>query len=73
MDLVQQEKIKIMRILFILLLVSTVSIAQTIEEVKLELIKQNVEHPEIVLAQSILETGWYKCKNCSMDKNNIFG
>jgi len=62
-----------MRILFILLLLNTVGIAQTIKEVKLELIKQNVEHPDVVLAQSILETGWYKCENCSMDKNNIFG
>lgn len=30
-------------------------------------------HPEIVTAQSILETGWYKCTNCCMDYNNIFG
>lgn len=37
-------------------------------------------HPEIVTAQSIEETGWYKCgrkngkqKGCSLDKNNIFG
>jgi len=56
-------------ILLIPLLVSS----QTPETVLTELKKQNVKHPEIVLAQSIEETGWYKCKNCSMSKNNIFG
>ena len=48
-------------------------IGQTKDEVLKELKKQNVKHPKIVLAQSILETGWYTCKNCSMDKNNLFG
>jgi len=49
------------------------TLGQTSEEVLKELKKQNVLHPEIVLAQSILETGWYKCKGCSRDKNNLFG
>ena len=49
------------------------TIGQTVDEVYKELIAQNVKHPEIVLAQSILETGWYECTNCSMDVNNIFG
>ena len=48
-------------------------IGQTPLEVLKELKKQNVLFPEIVLAQSILETGWYKCERCSMDKNNLFG
>jgi len=48
-------------------------IGQTPGEVLKELKKQNVLFPEIVLAQSILETGWYKCERCSMDKNNLFG
>jgi len=48
-------------------------IGQTKDEVLAELKKQNIKHPQIVLAQSILETGWYTCKNCSMDKNNLFG
>ena len=47
--------------------------SQTPERVLAELKKQNVLFPKIVLAQSIEETGWYKCTNCSMDKNNIFG
>ena len=33
----------------------------------------NVQYPDIVLRQSILETGWYRCEDCSMDVNNIFG
>lgn len=31
-----------------------------------------IHHPEIVVAQSILETGWYKSINC-LDNNNLFG
>lgn len=49
------------------------TIGQTSDEVYKELISQEVKCPEIVLAQSILETGWYECTNCSMDVNNIFG
>ena len=36
-------------------------------------VTQNVKFPEVVSAQSVLETGWYKCQNCSLNKNNIFG
>lgn len=43
------------------------------QNVYLELLKQDVKHPEIALRQSILETGWYDCKHCSLDENNIFG
>ena len=47
---------------------------QTIEEVRSELNKYKIaeEHKDIIIAQSILETGWYKslwCKNF----RNIFG
>jgi len=45
----------------------------SVEKVKAELLKQDVKFYNIVLAQSILETGWYKCSNCSQDGNNIFG
>lgn len=45
----------------------------TVENLYLELIKQDVKHPEIVLRQSILETGWFTCESCSLQKNNIFG
>jgi hypothetical protein len=36
-------------------------------------VEQDVRHPEIVTAQAIWETGWFKCNNCSLDKNNLFG
>lgn len=32
-----------------------------------------IKHPDIVYAQAIVETGWFKCKHCSMERNNIFG
>ena len=54
-------------------MLSTTVYTQTKEEVYKELVKQGVKCPEIVLAQSILETGWYKCTDCSRDVNNIFG
>jgi hypothetical protein len=47
--------------------------ALTAENVYRILIEYGVKHPEIVVKQSILETGWYKCKYCSMADNNIFG
>lgn len=31
-----------------------------------------IEHKEIVLAQAILETGWFKSYNCK-ERNNLFG
>ena len=34
---------------------------------------QDVKFSTVVTAQSILETGWYKCESCSLQKNNIFG
>ena len=56
-----------------LIMFPILTIGQTSDEVYKELISQEVKCPEIVLAQSILETGWYECTNCSMDVNNIFG
>lgn len=47
--------------------------SQTKDEVYTELIRQGVKHPKVVLAQTIKETGWYKCKDCSLDHNNLFG
>jgi len=60
-------------IILLFLLPSIIFHTQTTNEVYTELLKQNVKHPDIVLAQAILETGWYKCKDCSLDKNNLFG
>lgn len=34
---------------------------------------QDIKHPEIVLNQFQLETGNYKCKNCSLQYNNLGG
>jgi len=61
------------KLLFIALLSCSQAFGQTTDEVLKELKAQNVLYPEIVLAQSILETGWFKCKNCSLDNNNLFG
>lgn len=45
----------------------------TLENVRKELEKQGVKHVDIVLRQAIVETGWFKCKHCSLKSNNIFG
>lgn len=42
------------------------------ENLMKELIRQNVKHPEIVLAQAKLETGHYTSSVCK-NKNNLFG
>lgn len=47
--------------------------AQTKDEVKALLDHYEVQHSDIVLRQSIVETGWFKCTNCSMRYNNLFG
>lgn len=46
---------------------------QTPREVYLYCDSIGIEHPEIVVKQSIEETGWYECTECSLDHNNIFG
>jgi len=61
-------------ILLINILIASNIKGQTSEKVRLELNKYEIaeEHKDIIIAQSILETGWYKslwCKNF----NNIFG
>jgi flagellum-specific peptidoglycan hydrolase FlgJ len=45
----------------------------TIENIEKEIKKQKILFPDIVLRQAILETGYLKCKDCSLDNNNIFG
>ena len=45
----------------------------SIENLKELLIEEGVQFPDIVLRQAIQETGWFKCKNCSLNRNNIFG
>lgn len=64
-----------MRKIFIIILlcfIFTAANALNKEMVYKELIKQNVSHPEIVLRQSLLETGNYKSKLCK-NHNNLFG
>lgn len=56
-----------------LMLMSTVPDDLTPHNVYAYCVEQNILHPEIVTAQSIQETGWYKCTNCSLNRNNIFG
>lgn len=41
-------------------------------ELKIELIKRNVQHWDIVYKQAILETGWFKSK-VFKENNNLFG
>ena len=67
------RNIKIL-ITFVLVLLGNVIYSQTLKEVR-DYINDStdIKHKDIVLRQSIQETGWYNCKNCSMDNNNIFG
>lgn len=60
-----------MKLLIILLPLSM--FCQSKQQVFNYCIRIGIKHPEIVTAQSVLETGNYQCKNCSLDKNNIFG
>lgn len=61
--------------MLIIMIITVTSIkGQTVEDVRIELNKYDIknEHKNIIIAQSILETGWYEslwCKNFS----NIFG
>lgn len=45
---------------------------QTVPEVRAEIVRQRLPHPEIVLAQARLETGNFKSRRCRVDRN-IFG
>ena len=44
----------------------------TIPNLISEIRKNNIKHPKIVLAQAILETGWFKSSVCR-NKHNLFG
>lgn len=45
----------------------------TLDNVLKEIIKQDIKYPLIVYRQVIWETGWLKCKGCSLNYNNLFG
>ena len=59
-------------LLTILLMAASVSRGQTISEVRAEIVRQGLPHPEIVLAQARLETGNFTSRRCRVD-HNIFG
>lgn len=46
--------------------------ALTIPNLYAEIIQNDIQHPKIVLAQAILETGWFRSPVC-LDKHNLFG
>lgn len=46
--------------------------ALTIPNLYAEIIRNGIQHPKIVLAQAILETGWFRSPVC-LDKHNLFG
>jgi len=63
-------------ICFILLLWAAIVSCKTpdkIKELRTLLIQNEVQHVDIVIAQAILESGWFKCTNCSRELNNPFG
>jgi len=59
-------------ILIVLMLVGKAQAQDTLQ-VKALLEAYGVKHVDIVVRQSVVETGWYKCTKCSLDKNNLFG
>ena len=66
------ENKKIILLLLILLGLCIIGTAQTVEEVRAEIKRQGIKSPQIVLKQSILETGWYTSHGCRKRKN-LFG
>ena len=60
-------------LLAILLTLCIAGRTQTVEQVRDEIQRQGIEHPEIVLAQAMEETGYLKCGQCSKRFNNLFG
>lgn len=44
----------------------------TTESVLAEILRNNLAHPRVVLAQAVLETGWFKSSVCR-NYNNLFG
>ena len=53
-------------------MMATVGTAQTVSEVKAEIIRQGIPCPSIVLAQARLETGNFTSRVCKT-KHNLFG
>jgi hypothetical protein len=53
--------------------IKTEPLPLTIENIEAEIIANEIEHPDIVLRQSVWESGWYRCNDCSLRYNNPFG
>lgn len=47
--------------------------SQTSQDVYNACVELGIRYPEIVTAQTLKETGWYTCENCSFRFNNILG
>ncbi len=58
---------------FLMLGASAQTRKEKINEMHATLLDHDVKNADIVLAISVLETGWFECKNCSLDNNNYFG
>lgn len=48
---------------------TSIDIVDVINEIR----SHGIKHEKIVLAQAVHETDWFKCRLCSLDKNNMFG
>lgn len=59
-------------VIFIVAAFACLANAQTVEQVRAELHRQGVPHPDIVLAQARLETGNFTSDLCKK-KGNLFG
>ena len=75
MKIIKKYWFELLLIVVLILSLGIIGKAQTynIDSIRKELIKQEIKYPEIVLKQIILETGWLKCTNCSLEHNNLFG
>ncbi len=60
------------KLTLLLLLTPFACSAQTVEQVRQELIRQGLPHHQIVLAQARLETGNFTSHNCRV-RHNLFG
>jgi disulfide oxidoreductase YuzD len=49
------------------------SVKEHVQSVYNQIKNEKIQFPEFVIAQSIAETGWMKCKNCCYDFHNLFG
>lgn len=44
----------------------------SVQEVANYIVEKEIKHPEVVLRQAIMESGWFKC-DIATKKNNLFG